>query len=71
MTRAGTVKTMTDAFAIHAFAAARTARKRAKRSGQVSFALLEHALRIARGDASRLRIVSPTEVIVTNRGRQL
>lgn len=66
---------MSDAFAVHTYAAAKRRPRGPQRNGQVitqtvNRAVLSAALRIADGDASCLRIVSPTEVIVTNRGRR-
>lgn len=63
--------------AVHGYAAARTRRRRRSRSGPVQAASVHPgawrlAVTLARGDHRRLRVQSPTEVLVLNQpGRPL
>ena len=64
---------MSEAYRVHGYAAGRLPTKPAQRSGQVTTikvdrALWAAALRAADGNPRRLKIISSTEVIITNGG---
>jgi len=63
---------MSADFRLHTYAAARNSRKGPRKNGPVTAkrvcpAAWRAALTLARGDYRRLRIQSPTEVVVLNR----
>lgn len=60
-----------DAFRVTQLAAARKPRRQARRNGEVTSIkpdprVWKQALRLADGDVRRLKVVSPTEVVVLN-----
>jgi hypothetical protein len=64
-----------DDFQVHSYAAVKPARSLKRRNSnlrvfKVNPELWEWAVIAADGDYSRIEIVSETEVIITNRGRQ-
>lgn len=65
---------MTDAFYVHGLAAMKQQRRKPRRAEPVTVIkvlpiIWEHAMQAANGDGTRIKIISATEVLVTNRSR--
>jgi len=66
---------MTEAFRVHSFAAAARQHRSSARSGPVLVTRVHPrvwatAIELANGDTSRIRVISPTTVVVRNNNRR-